>query len=253
MKSYLVSFLLFFISHISLSGQEVHVKYFHVRSPIATLEEDLYVKDNQVISIQDSVINFNQNGNSGISVFEKSKRKTISKQYFVSDLNEEEKKNFFFTTTYRDEDFFIYDEVPKIKWTISEKGGKKILGYPCFKATGIFRGSKMVAYYTSDIPLSAGPFKFYGLPGLILEIKVENKSFHRWKAKEVSFVIPKNLNFKPQFETYTKTTMKEMEENKRKRSMKRISELSKKLPLGQKISSGRKSILLEKEFEWEQE
>jgi GLPGLI family protein len=41
---------------------------------------------------------------------------------------------------------------------------KKILGYDCIKATANFRGSEVTAYFTKELPYSAGPFKFFGLP-----------------------------------------------------------------------------------------
>ena len=47
----------------------------------------------------------------------------------------------------------------------------KILGYTCQKALGEFRGRKYIAWFTSDIPLSDGPWKFCGLPGLILAVQ----------------------------------------------------------------------------------
>ena len=41
----------------------------------------------------------------------------------------------------------------------------------CQKALGEFRGRKYIAWFTSDIPLSDGPWKFCGLPGLILAVQ----------------------------------------------------------------------------------
>jgi GLPGLI family protein len=58
-------------------------------------------------------------------------------------------------------------EIPK--WTI-HKETQKILSHPCKKATCRFRGRDYVAWYATDIPISRGPYKFAGLPGLILKI-----------------------------------------------------------------------------------
>lgn len=44
-----------------------------------------------------------------------------------------------------------------------------ILGYLCQKATTSFRGRKYEVWFTPDIPINDGPWKFYGLPGLILK------------------------------------------------------------------------------------
>ena len=51
-----------------------------------------------------------------------------------------------------------------------------ILSYPCQKATCRFRGRDYTAWYTMDIPVSDGPWKLYGLPGLIL--KAEDSRGH---------------------------------------------------------------------------
>ena len=47
---------------------------------------------------------------------------------------------------------------------------KQIAGYKCQKATCRFRGRDYVAWFTREIPVSEGPHKFSGLPGLIVKI-----------------------------------------------------------------------------------
>jgi GLPGLI family protein len=64
---------------------------------------------------------------------------------------------------------------------------KKILGYDCIKATANFRGSEVTAYFTKELPYSAGPFKFFGLPGVILDIREDNKNFNIWKAEKWNY------------------------------------------------------------------
>lgn len=43
------------------------------------------------------------------------------------------------------------------------------LSYPCQKATCHFKGRDYEVWYTPEIPRSDGPWKLYGLPGLILK------------------------------------------------------------------------------------
>lgn len=45
-----------------------------------------------------------------------------------------------------------------------------ILGYRCQKATCHWRGRDFVAWFTPDIPVKRGPWRFNGLPGLILKL-----------------------------------------------------------------------------------
>lgn len=66
---------------------------------------------------------------------------------------------------------YLYDEpLDLIDWKMS-LGTKEILGYPCFKAECDFRGRHWTAWYTMLIPVKDGPWKFCGLPGLILQLE----------------------------------------------------------------------------------
>lgn len=77
------------------------------------------------------------------------------------------------TTVYRtfsDGPVLRYQEpLPQIKWGFSSEK-KTILGYPCQLATCRFRGRNYSAWFTPALPLSAGPWKFSSLPGLVLEV-----------------------------------------------------------------------------------
>lgn len=64
--------------------------------------------------------------------------------------------------------YFIYEEeMPKFKWDLVA-GDTLILGYKCKKATCTHRGRTWNAWYTFSIPISEGPWKLQGLPGMIL-------------------------------------------------------------------------------------
>lgn len=62
----------------------------------------------------------------------------------------------------------IEEKFPEINWTLNP--ATKIIGdYNCQEATATFAGRKYTAWFTSDLPFSAGPWKLQGLPGVILE------------------------------------------------------------------------------------
>ncbi|HKK95327.1 MAG TPA: GLPGLI family protein [Anaerovoracaceae bacterium] len=61
-----------------------------------------------------------------------------------------------------------------IKWELINES-KKIGSYQAFKAISTFRGRNYVAWYAPEIEVNAGPWKFQGLPGLILEIMDEDQ------------------------------------------------------------------------------
>ncbi|WP_373763357.1 GLPGLI family protein [Porphyromonas loveana] len=58
--------------------------------------------------------------------------------------------------------------LPTVRWNTAHKERVTICGYSCRKATGEFGGRKWTVWYTTDIPVSSGPWKLGDLPGLIL-------------------------------------------------------------------------------------
>lgn len=65
---------------------------------------------------------------------------------------------------------YQYSEpLSQIQWTLTVKQDT-ISGMQVHKATGDFRGRSYTAWYTQEIPVSDGPYKFAGLPGLIVKI-----------------------------------------------------------------------------------
>lgn len=63
----------------------------------------------------------------------------------------------------------------KIDWKISYEK-QKIGEWNTQKAETEFGGRKWVAWFTSDIPIQDGPYKFHGLPGLIVKLEDLSKS-----------------------------------------------------------------------------
>ncbi|EFC69505.1 GLPGLI family protein [Prevotella sp. oral taxon 317] len=61
------------------------------------------------------------------------------------------------------------ESLPNFSWEITEEQ-KTIDNYACQKAVCTFVGRTYEAWFAPDIPISDGPWKFYGLPGLILEV-----------------------------------------------------------------------------------
>lgn len=63
--------------------------------------------------------------------------------------------------------YLIKDTLANFKWTLT-KEKKKILNYNCTRATTTFRGRQFEVWFTDAISVPNGPWKFCGLPGLIV-------------------------------------------------------------------------------------
>lgn len=76
---------------------------------------------------------------------------------------------------------YEYEEsIPEIAWRI-DADTCRILGYSCQHATGEFRGRCWSVWFTPELPVWSAPFKFFGLPGLIL-LAEDNSGDYRFAA-----------------------------------------------------------------------
>ena len=73
------------------------------------------------------------------------------------------------------------EEIPTQEWTINMDSTATILGMECHYATTIFRGREWKVWFTGEIPVSLGPWKLGGLPGLILKATADN-DFIKFKS-----------------------------------------------------------------------
>jgi hypothetical protein len=69
---------------------------------------------------------------------------------------------------------FVSEELKQFNWKVlSEKD--TILGYPCTKAITDYRGRSYTAWFTTKLPWRAAPWKFHGLPGVLLKVVSKDK------------------------------------------------------------------------------
>lgn len=72
------------------------------------------------------------------------------------------------------QDWFEYTEtIPQFDWQLTGETNE-ILGYQCQLAVCEFRGRKFSAWFCDEIPIDNGPWKFGGLPGLIMKVSDSN-------------------------------------------------------------------------------
>lgn len=141
--------------------------------------EDNISSDNMLLQI----------GPDGLSKFSSYKNLTVdsilmrsSQEQIVDAAIEGKLSNGEFMTIYKNypagklthtekicQDWFRYDEdMPVLDWELTDSV-VNVLGYECHGAKCRFRGREWTAFYTEDIPLTEGPWKLHGLPGLIMK------------------------------------------------------------------------------------
>lgn len=77
------------------------------------------------------------------------------------------------------QDYIYEDTLNAQNWVIQDSS-KLILGHECQKAVCHYRGHCWTAWFAMDIPITDGPWKLCGLPGLIMEATSEDNS-HTFK------------------------------------------------------------------------
>ncbi|MFC6269315.1 GLPGLI family protein [Frigoriflavimonas asaccharolytica] len=79
---------------------------------------------------------------------------------------------------------YVYDQRLVHNWKLLDIS-KNILGHYCKAATVNFAGRLWTAWYTLDIPIPEGPYKFHGLPGFILNVESADNEY-KFEAISIS-------------------------------------------------------------------
>ena len=158
------------------------------------------------------------------------------------------------TLIYLGDDLYkVKEDLPKIDWDLSNSEEKNINGFKALKATGVFRGREYIAWYTPEIPIQTGPWKFTGLPGLILEISDKNKQF-QWFVKKINYPYDQKINsFVTAEDNIKEVSLKQyvgiFEEYLEERQRRQAS----RAPKGSKLISSKTTRGIELIYEWEEE
>ena len=147
---------------------------------------------------------------------------------------------------------YVNDNWKKIDWIIAEDT-MTIGNFKCKKTTGKFRGRDYIVWFTEDIPLPYGPWKLYGLPGLIIEAyddknefsaKVKSISIDNNTKNEINIPLPEKDDVILKYKEYLEYQKKENEIY--------LDNLKSKMPRGINLNLKEKDIKTNPtELEWE--
>lgn len=110
--------------------------------------------------------------------------------------------------------YFYEDSLDSQKWKICEDA-KIVLDYECVKATAYYHGRLWIVWFTYDIPVSNGPWKLGGLPGLIMEA-YDADSQHHFVINAIQTIKTYEAYDRSKCGKFKKTTRKKFLKAKRK-------------------------------------
>lgn len=191
MKTYCTYIMLLFTC-LGFAQQDLNVKYkvYYNTDRPTTKDALLHIRPNEYVYIEgvntEALVKLSKEDDNFLSVQSRG-----SVTYNQIDL-----KNDTITSkvNIKGSDYILEEKIPKMDWTITNKI-KNIEGIISKEAILKFRGRSYTAWFTEEIPVSAGPWKFNGLPGLILEI-TDHTNRYTWQAisieqnKEVNLLLP---------------------------------------------------------------
>ncbi|MFY8022118.1 MAG: GLPGLI family protein [Bacteroidia bacterium] len=106
---------------------------------------------------------------------------------FNTVLQNQETQKLVAQKTVYENTYQIQDSLPKLKWKLHNEY-RTIAGFSCRKASTIILDSVyIIAFFTDEIPVSAGPESMNGLPGMILGLVVPRINT-TWFATRVDHV-----------------------------------------------------------------
>jgi GLPGLI family protein len=113
--------------------------------------------------------------------------------------------------------YALYEDKAKIpEWNIIDNEVKEIAGYACIKAIAKYLGREWHVYFTPQIPINMGPWKLWGLPGLIIEASDKDSFFkyelHGFEKIQNTPIIYAHKNYdNKEYTVVDKNTFRKME------------------------------------------
>ncbi|NBA87202.1 GLPGLI family protein [Emticicia sp. CRIBPO] len=190
MKS-IIFVLLFIFIHFESSSQNYQVTYDITFSPnsnnlnyrskekglliISNNRESVFVTENFLI-VDSLLIQMDEKDLDPYSELDNF-RKTSSKNFFKTYIKKDYEKKGTETFQLLGISQYKYDQNNYLKWDL-HSDTLKLNNMICHKATTKYAGRQYVAWFTTEIPIPDGPFKFYGLPGMIVKISDTENHFN---------------------------------------------------------------------------
>lgn len=174
-----LSLTLVLLFHNDIKAQHFEIIYDqNINNPAGTSSSEcVLLIDSKRSYYYKTKTNFKQN--SDVQVIE---NKSGYIQVFKKEFS---KKEILYSQSIANQKFSIKESIPLQRWEL-QKETKKIGNYLCKKAKTNFRGREYIAWFTEELPIIGGPWKFDGLAGVILEV-ASTDGFFAIKSRTISY------------------------------------------------------------------
>jgi len=137
--------------------------------------------------------------------------------------------------------FFYTENKEMFDWYLTSQQDT-INGYLCQMATTFFAGREYIAWFTPEINISEGPYKFSGLPGLIIKIE-DTKAHYLFELQTLTKVMDvENITLPFSSENYIEVTRDDFYKT-RKHTAENLREIAKNT--GFQVSEGQMELSME--------
>jgi GLPGLI family protein len=165
----------------------------------SVFKDDLAIKRDSLLKSYENVKMSQQS----LGVFTAQLQQMSTPDFAFSVYKEYSSKQVIYLEKLNKVDYFYAEPDKSLNWTIVPED-KNISGYSCRKATVSFGGRSWEAWFTKEVPVADGPYKFWGLPGLIIQIN-DSRNEYNFSLLKLSQA-PSSISTIPSLTKATKTT-----------------------------------------------
>lgn len=165
--------------------------------------DETYDKEEMVLDVNPEEVKFYESEfllNDSLNILHggmSSQHTSLSEQTIIRKRNSDKNKNYFQIRMMPY--YYVFETEDNIQWKI-ESETKNINNYNLQKATARFGGRNWTAWFTPDINIPEGPYKFRGLPGLVLYVEDDKKDYIYSFSRNVN--LPKTYDTKGFLESH---------------------------------------------------
>ncbi|WP_083190008.1 GLPGLI family protein [Chryseobacterium artocarpi] len=181
----------------AIMNAQTHRFIYELQYRPDTIRNAPYEKEEMILDINPEEVKFYESGflvSDSLNILHggtSSQHTSQSGQTIIRKRNSNKNKNYvqIMMMPY----YYVFETEDNIQWKV-EADTKKINNYNLQKATARFGGRNWTAWFTPDINIPEGPYKFRGLPGMVLYVEDDKKDFVYSFSRNVN--LPKTYNTK---------------------------------------------------------